>query len=119
MKDHVYGCPSDPNDGLVIVHPGVPDGFGGVVPGVIWCWSHVTWEPIPDSWHDLEELLRAEIETEWRHIRADDQLVFQSPRLAALFGEYCGHRGWRRPDMGDRYNVFRFMDDLKERAPVR
>lgn len=117
--EHEYRCPSEPNLGLIIVHPGVPDGFGGVAPGAIWCWSHGGWEGIPDAWHDREQELRAEVVEEWRHVQGADRFAFMSGPLAAWVAKYCEHLGWKVPDKTDRYEMSRFMRDLRERKPVR
>lgn len=118
-NEHEHRCPSEPNIGLIIVHVGVPDSFGGVIPGSIWCWLHGTWESISDTWYDREQMLRDEVTEEWRNIRRTDRLVFQSPDLSAWITKYAEHRGWKVPDMTDRYSVFGFMRSLKERKPVR
>lgn len=119
MTDCLYRCDAKPNVGLILVTTGRSNGFGGIVPGVIWCWSHGGWDPIPDAWHDREEMLRDEISEEWRYIRRNDRTVFRSPELIGWVTGYCEHRGWRKPDFGDRYKVFRFMEDLEREKPLR
>lgn len=119
METHVYEYTGEPNKGLIIVHPGVRGQFGDIVPGSIWCWSHATWENIPDSWYAREGELRAEITEEWRHIRRGNRSAFTSPPLAGWVRKYCAHRGWRVPDMGDRHDVFRFIRNVEDSKPVR
>lgn len=118
-ETHIYECPSKPNRGLVVVHAGIPNGFGGVIPGAIWCWSHSTWESIPDGWFDREAMLREEILTEWPHIKSCDRYGFQSQPLTGWITRYCGHRGWRKPDADNLHDVHRFMRNLEEGKPLR
>lgn len=119
LNDHVYECPSDPNDGLVLVTTGRVGEFGQFYPGIIWCWSHGAWESVPDVWYDREEALRAAITEEWKRIRAKAPYVTFSGALTAAINEYCEHGGRRKPDMGDRYDVFRFLSWLENEKPVR
>ena len=116
---HLYECPSPPNDSLRIVNLDVPDGFGGVISGSIWCWSHGTWEPIPDDTRLRESQLRRVIQetfARWQHRQHESlpQLIRFPPLLGEQIAEYATLLGWKCPDMNERYEVFRFIDRLPE-----
>lgn len=116
MTAHLYECPTPPNKGVRIVLPDRPNGFGGVVPGSIWCWRHGQWEGIPEAWRYREALLRDAVLQEWLFIQRKE---FAMSTVEEPVREYCAHRGWRVPDFTDRYAVLRFIADLREIAGVR
>lgn len=112
---HLYSCPAEPNEGLVIVHPRTPNRSA---PGIIWCWGHGHWEAIPEAWYERERTLREEINTEWINLRrVQGSLGYQSPSLTGWIVAYCENRGWRRPDFNDRYAMFRFIRNLEDERP--
>ena len=117
IPDHLYECPGPPNDDLRIVHWDRPTQFGGVFPGTIWCWSHGAWEDIPDDVRLREAQLRKVIRgtfARWQHRQHESlpQLIRFPPLLGEQITEYTTLLGWKRPDMNDRYTVFRFIDRL-------
>lgn len=116
-ESHQYECTGEPNDGLRIVHMPRKTTLG-IIPGIIWCWTHGEWDPIPEEWLTEEKPLRKEILTEWLAIRAGKPLVFLSDALGELVTRYTRFRFWRPVDLDDRYSVYRFIDDLTKYAPV-
>lgn len=116
-EEHVYECPSAPNEGLRIVHMDKPDGFGGVIPGSIWCWHHGTWDLIPEWWSKREAELRTEVlekYDQWQEKQTGKvSLVPFTSTLGERMAQYANLRGIKVPNMEERYEVFRFADTVK------
>lgn len=113
---HLYRHPD--SDNLFTLN-GSESRFGNTA-GAIWCWTHGAWESIPQEWHDREAMLRDEITVEWERTPMEPVTEgFARPVLTDAIVRYCKHRNWRKPDMNDRYAVFRFLRDMKECRPVQ
>lgn len=105
-----------PNRGDTIVLPDQRTSWGEIHEGSIWCWSHSTWEPIPDEWRRTEAHLKRQILAEWAALRrVPGQIVTPSDAMEELMTRYCQHAQYQRPDSGDLYQLFRLIDFLRAR----
>lgn len=108
---HLDACPTMPNRGMKIIHkdmkqtwlPGEP-----VIQGTLWCWSHCTWEQIPQEWREEEKRLRERVL----------YLIRVSPAitegLTKTVHAYCLHTRGVTPDLNDREELIRILHTITE-----